>query len=558
MPVGDNLRNIYIFEVGLLRRIDESTTTAQTLALHTLLVAPSNVRTTDGSRSTVTQTVGGAVDTRGGRALRSITMDGTFGVEQRAAGPFGGTGEARLRAFRAEVVRLGDALTKADVLAAIGGDGAYASRLASPGLREALASFNERSDSLFVNFYDFFDNVAAQVVIRQFQTTRAARGGGATGLVPYTMQLDEVGPPIVQSPVSRAIVGLMDFTATWQEINDQLTNYSPAAVLGSAIDSASALGALIVDSMEAIHEVGASTAAIVSLLSRTGGPNAPIGTAADPSVGAFFGLVERAVLSTRYAAAEARIELVPSAHGANDWTAELPPAAAALNRWDLAETMNDIVDGLSMQYVAGAFYGMSPADYRAFVSSGGVQGPGAGYSGTIEHTINVTDTEESIEDTYGVPFDVIEAFNGVDALDVQPGDVLQIPIVQTTASGGIAGLPTFGSHAGTAAWGADILLEGTVTDDGDLAVLDGEDLLTQGAVYIQELVGSDLLTMVDSIPPEIVEDYVARRLGAALLADERLVTIESVTVVQGDGVLVASADVRAINGGTISVGGTGP
>ena len=75
MPVGANQMNLYLFELGMLTRVPEvEAEVAVTLALHPLLTAPNSIRYTDPTRSTVTQTVGGAIDTRGGRGLQTISM----------------------------------------------------------------------------------------------------------------------------------------------------------------------------------------------------------------------------------------------------------------------------------------------------------------------------------------------------------------------------------------------------------------------------------------------------------------------------------------------------
>ncbi len=560
MPIGDNQLNVYLFEVGLLTRQSDGTETARTLAIHPLLVAPTSIRYSDSSRSTIMQTTGGAIDSRGGRALRQISMDGSFGVEDRRVGPWGGSGEERFRSFRAEVVRLGDALTAAQVRAAVGGEkGNYNPRIGSPGLRDALKSFNDRTDILFVNLYDFWENEDLQVVIRSFNSSREARGGGATGLVRYNMALDEVGPAISTGPARTVISGLMDFLTTWQGVNRTLASYDPIDVIGGGLDVGTMFLARVDESLEAIHEVGTASFAAMGLLSGDSTPAERLPILASNSAGSFFGAVNRAVEATRYSTGTETLGAgTPSVdRGEPNWADPVPTASSGLARLDLAIATQDVLDALALQLTAGSFFGMSPAEYRAWVESDGLTGMGPSYSGSLEHVATETDTESYIEQTYGIPWSTIMALNNLTTEEAMlPGTAFQVPIARPAGPQGLEGLPTFGSHLGQSAWGVDLNMEEDTDDDGDLAVLSGPDVIRQGVDVLFETFGAEILGALDTVPDTARTGFVAAKLRGLLLSDPRIVSLSAVDVVEaGDGAIQASILAHAINGGTVSVGG---
>ena len=559
MPVGDNTNNLMLFELGIVKRTVDVTATdvATIVTIHPMLTAPASMEYTDASRSAVTQTVGGAVDTRGGRALRRISMDGTFGVEERRTGPFGGSGDLRFNQFLAEIVRFGDAVSRKAVLEAVG------SRIGSlPTVQVAAQTFNERTDIPYINFYDLLHGVSLQVVIRSFRYRIAHRGGGASKMHTYSMVLEEVGPAVAASVDFAPVPDLMAFQATWQSLNRIVGDFDPQTTLDGNVALGTAFGRDLVDLAGHVLEVSAHTENVVALLSG-GSPrsdSATLQVASSSSVAGFLGLVQTAIDIGDAVSAPDNYTLAGLSPrvdaGILDFATDLPPVAADFAAWDEYVNLYDVLDALAAQLIAGSFYGMDHEAYTAFLESNGAAGPGPIIGGSVQHVVSDTDAVEWLEELYGVPWAVILATNAMTPNEALiTGTTLEIPVVRAAGPQSVDGLPTFGSHVGREAWGIDLAVTMESDGDGGLLLVEGTDVLEQGQAIAIEGFAAELQAELDSIPPAGRQSFIIAKLAGLVEQDQRIVGVVESEITQLDTGLAVELTIAAINGGTVVVGG---
>ena len=218
--------------------------------------------------------------------------------------------------------------------------------------------------------------------------------------------------------------------------------------------------------------------------------------------------------------------------------------------------VREVAHALEVQTTIGVLFGMSRGQYIDYVSSGGVAlTPAPEIGGSVSHHISATDTAETLEAAYAVDIGRILLVNGMTPDEALPaGTVLQIPQVRARGSQGIEGLPTFGSHVGQSALGIDLPLEMTATEDGDLSVVSGADVMEQGVVYLIDAFASDLLKRVQGVPTAAREQYLVDNLTQILLTDRRVKSVSSVDVAQGDTHVDLAVTLQTINGNTVRTG----
>lgn len=557
MTIGANQGgqlNIAIFEVGMIQRI-LGVEVVLTTGIHPLLVSPRTWTYVDQSRSTAMETVKGSHEVHAGRALRRGMFEGTFGVENRGLLLYLGVGEVRFKRFYKEVVRMSEAMTKDEVQAntdILNG---------TPLISLLLMPYNEDTTRFYINFYDFWNDISFQGLIRSFQWTRSFTKGGAQGMIHYRMQVDEVGP-LISSAAGAVLSALLAIFTTWDSLNNVLESYT----IGNILDSFAAAGAIVVsefaDSMDAVQ------AQLDSVQNLCGGSGSSSLSPPGDGLAAFFDSVDRA--------SESGQEVLDSL-GAGLDTFDAPngePAtptatvtaitttdgeSAEINTYQTIQDLTAVLDGLAFQKIAGKFLGMSTAEYQSYITSSaysGVMSPEIG--GSTLHVVLDTDTAETIEQTYGIDWMRILSLNNLipdEAL--LEGTELQIPSVRPRGPQGIGGLPTFGSHVGQAAWGEDLPMEIIAAADGDLETVSGPDLLEQGVQILIEEHGETILDELDKVPEAARQLFIRDKISGMLLQDERLVGIQDLTVVIEDTGIDVAVSVTAINGGRISVGGTG-
>lgn len=544
--------NLLVFEVGVLTR-DPATgaEVATTVSVHPLVVVPRSIRYSDTTRSAVMQTTGGAIRTVAGRGLRTMTADGMFGVEARGFGPYVGTGEVRFQRFYREVVRMSDALTRADVQAAVD------VLTGTPGISALVAPFLEGASTFYVNFYDFWHDVAFQAEIQSFNWQIEHKNGGATGNRSYQLAVREVGPLVEGSAGNGIISALLTVLGTWDDLNSVIESYTATSILGANI----ALAAVLVQELEdTVDAVAAQARAAQQVFGGSDG--AALATVAGmEGLGSFFGSVE----SMRATAAEIARSLAQVA--GSDQVDATPGAIyfeAIEDEGDIRllalgaaiVSLAELDDAGAFQLVAGKLAGMSSDEYRLFVASGGALGTlGAVVVSSVRHVVSDTDTPEGIEARYGVAWPEVLRVNGLTPDEaLHEGATLQVPVLRRPGAQGVAGLPTFGSHVGESAWGVDVGLELTATG-GVLDLVSGPEVLLQGADFLIEGAADDILRSAASFDTVGLREYVRRRVGALLLTDPRIAVVEEVSVDLTEGVDV-SARLRAINGGTLTLGGS--
>lgn len=549
---GGNL-NIIVVEVGIVTT--EPTTGAEvvtTVSVHPLLVAPRSIRYSDASRSPVMETTGGSILTRAGRALRTVQMDGMFGVESRGLGPYIGSGEMRFQRFYKEVVRMSDALSDDDVQAAVD------ILNGTPFISLLVKPFVEGYSTFYINFYDFWNDVAFQALVPSFGWTREFRNGGATGNISYQLVVKEVGPLKEGGLGNEIISALLAILGTWDDINDVLGAYTATEIIDAQIAVAAIVASELADTVEAVN------AQVQSVQELMGG-NTAASLASDASndgIASFFSNCQRLVEQ-----GEEAVTALNQALGLgevdNDSGAISPTAVdgEGSNRaLDMAGRIHDlegVIDAGRFYQAAGKFFGMGRSDYQAFILGGGALGLfGPDAAGSERHEVALTDTPASIERRYGVTWARILELNNLTPDEALfPGTVLQIPVPRPKGPQGIRGLPTFGSHVGKSAWGIDLPLE-LIARNGDVVTVDEEDVLVQGATFLVEQVADDLLVAVKSVPDAVKTRYLSRRLSALFRLDGRFTSTEDVTVaITPGGGFDVEATLHAINGGTITTGG---
>jgi len=551
MTIGSGSQlNIYVFELVRLRQLSDGAQEIETVAIHPLLTAPAEIRYNDSSRSSVREGVGSALDTRGGRALRPIFMRGTFGVEERGIGPFRGTGDIRFRRFYREIVRLGEAMTRDQVAEAL------QDLHASPDVRLAAQRFDPDTDIWCVNLRDFWDGVHVQVQVQRFQHTRSRTS--ASGRIDYTMDLMEVGPAVANRIVGQTLDRLMSFMSTWQQANSLLASNDAIDQLDALAEFAAIPAALTADSVDALQQqaVGAS-----ALMGAGGRVETLFPLAATNGTGALFGAAQRVrtdaietVWSVRSVAPADR----DRDRGRPRWFRQPDAVPDMLDNFEAAVAVLDVEQAAAVQEVAGVFFGMSREVYQDWISSSGGDGVSKPeISGSVEHVVADYETPAAIEDAYGVSWARILDLNELLPYEaLQPGTTLQIPVLRAAGPQGIDGLPTFGSHVGQAAWGIDLDLSLDYDSDStDLLVVSGPDVLEQGATVMVEEGQDRVLKDLESIPTPAMTSYVAERFRTIFEADERIAFVESLDVSLSGALMSVSAQLRAINGGTILAGG---
>lgn len=550
---GGNL-NILVFEVGIVTT--EPTTGAEvvtTVSVHPLLVVPRSIRYTDASRSPVMETTGGSLLTRAGRALRTVQLDGMFGVETRGLGPYIGSGEMRFQRFYKEVVRMSDALSADDVQAAVD------ILNGTPFISLLVKPFVEGYSTFYINFYDFWNDVAFQCIVPSFAWSREFRNGGATGNVSYQLAVKEVGPLKEGGLGNEIISALLAILGTWDDINDVVGAYTATEIIDAQIAVAAIVASELADTMEAVNE---QVQAVQSLM----GGSTAASLASDSSndgIASFFSNCrklaeqgEEAVTALNQALGLGEFDNDPGAI-----QPELVSGEGSSRALDMAERIGDlegVIDAARFYEAAGKFFGMGRGEYQAFVLGGGVLGlPGPDSAGSERYPVSFADTPTSIERRFGVSWARILDYNNLTPDEALfPGTVLEVPVARPRGAQGIRGLPTFDSHTGKRAWGVDLPLELTARD-GDVATVREEAVLSQGATFLVEQVADDLLRAVQSVPDAVKTRYLARRISALFLLDGRFTSTEDVTVAftpDGSGFDV-EATLHAINGGTITTGG---
>lgn len=543
---GGNL-NVLMFEVGMLQR-DPATgaETARTLAVHPMLTAPKTIRYRDSSRTSVTQTVGGALETKAGRALRQVSLDGQWGVAERGFGTLIGTGEYRHSRFYGEVVRLGEALYRADV------DDALRAVATSPFVRAGVASFDPRTTLFYVNFYDFWNGVAFECNIPSYEFERRADGAGASGMIHYRLTLQEIGPIITSGVGEQLLAPLFQGFRLWDDLNEVLESYDTDSLTDAIVSVPAGVVAELAESLEGFRSGIDSVTALMGAAPRPTPDGATV---------AFFGAVDRIRQAANGSATAVGLYAtgdLAEEQGQIAWTtAPQEGLIRGLELYSLQEDLADVEDAAAWQTAAGSLFGMSQRNYQSWVASqGSVSQAGPNIAGSSHHTVTELDDETSISTLWGVDWDTILAANDLTPDEaLWPGTVLDIPIVRASGPQPIDGLPTFGRHLGQDAWGTDLAADLAV-DGGAPVVLSGADVIEQGCSYLLGEFGPALLRDLGDVPPVVRTPFIRERLRILFASDRRLLDLQEVTVTESGAGLDISVSVATINGGTVR-GGTG-
>ncbi len=553
---GGNL-NILVFEVGLVATVEAFGVQAElvsTVSIHPMVVSPSSWGWNDTSRSAVVQTAGGSALTVAGRALRSGNFEGTFGVESRGIAFYIGNGDMRLQRFYKEVVRMGEAMDAEQV------DAAVDWLNGTPGIALLVAPYDEDTCTFFVNVYDFWNDLSFQCRIGAFQWRRTHNQGGASGLVHYSMRVDEVGPLVEGGLGSTVLSALMAVLTTWDDINDVIGSYTLDVIIGSI----AAVGAIILSEFaDTLEAVQAQIDGVQACMGGTSSGRSSTTTgSSDGGLGSYMEQtrrLQRAAEDLAARTATARPTAFRAEVGRVRWESQTDEGGSpALATFEAITGLLELASAALAQESMGVFYGMDREAYQAFIASGGAsttEGPDV--QGSLSHVVTDTDTPDTIATAYAVAWDRILAVNRLtphEALLV--GTVLSIPKVRPTGQQGIDGLPTFGSHLGQSAWGVDLALDFDVDTDGDLLKVSGPDVLLQGATWIAESFGDDILKAAQSVPEGARARYLAKRFAGVFRSDERVQSVSDVQVVTDPGGLVdVAVTINAINGGTVRSAG---
>ncbi|MFA5801226.1 MAG: LysM peptidoglycan-binding domain-containing protein [Thermoleophilia bacterium] len=542
---GGHQLNILIFEVGMIQTIQAlgiDLKVVSTVSVHPLLVAPTSIRYTDATRSSFNQTAGGTVLTPGGRALRNVTLEGTFGSESRGLGPYIGNGAIRFTRFYKEVVRMGEALTQDEV------DDNVDWLNGTPFIKLFLTTYDDANTNFFINFYDFWHDRAFQCLVQRFDHDRAFMKGGAVGLTHYTMSLQEIGP-IVEGGLGESIISLlMDGLTLWNDINNVIDSYDLATIIEAFTGPVAIALSMAEGTLEAIRSnLDAATALFGSSLP----PESAL-----PSALSSFG-AECESLASSMEAISGTVEASAPAPAAPATTMSWDdPRALDLDAWDTVASMRDLADAARFQLCAGLFFGMSLTDYQNFLaSSGDASWRGPEFGGSIDYIVGEYDTAGAIEARFGVDWQRVLAFNGLTPLEaLTEGTRIRIPVRRYYGTQGRNAIPVLDSHAGEAAWGRDVAMEIGVDALGDLLLVEGEDCLTQGVQVLSEELATSLIKPLQSIPESVRGSWLTKKISAAMKSDPRISSVVSVTTEESDRGIALRVVAQAINGSTIRTG----
>jgi hypothetical protein len=544
--------NVFLFEIGMVTSDPLlGTEVATTIGVHPLVVRPSSIRYNDASRSPVGQTVGGAVLTRSGRALRPLSLSGVFGVEDRGLGPYLGTGETRFQRFYKEVVRLPEAMNRDDVEACIDPFNG------TPLLRELLATYNPDMSTFYVNWYDFWHGVSFECNIEAFTPEWQHRNAGATGMTSYSLQAMEVGPVKVASFGQRVIEELFAGFTIWDGINDVVSSYSIDGIESSFVSLTDTVAGPL---KTAVASMSASIDQVTSLMGASTASSAQVSSTA----GAAFlrNASDTARLATAAAAEiEAESSGAPnSSSGTTDWAAVVAEGDnAELYRFEQLVALLEVADAAAWQPCAGLLFGMSVADYVAYITSGGVGSTVAPeLRGSTSHIVSDTDTPDTLEALFGVAWALILAANGLTPDEaLLSGTSLAMPRPRAKGPQTIAGLPTFGSHIGRAAWGVDLDVRMICDDNGRPVLVSGDAILEQAITVLYEGNSGDIMRAAEQTPDSVQSRYLSQRISRLVQSDERIAAVQAVDVVVDPSAAGFDVSVTAIaiNGGTIRTGG---
>lgn len=576
MPVADNQGgnlNLLVFEVGMIRRIAPGVEIIKTVAIHPLLVAPASIRYSDTSRSNVTDNHAGTIITKAGRRPRTFQYQGTFGVETRGLLLYIGTGDLRFRKFYHEVVRLGEAVTKDHV------DDAK-DPFRSPLLALGLLGYNEQDTTFYVNYWDFWHQLSFEATIGEFSWSKAARGGGASGLTQYNLTGREVGPLVVGGLGTALIDRLFQALTAWDSINELIKSYTLDAILGSFAAAGDIILAQMIDSINAVNAQIDGVTAVMNGFATNGGEPVTSKTTALQSatrtaraletatedhgttgLAGFLGNAER--MKEAALEADSLLQSNLGSQPADDGYGVLPwdtmadeGAVKMLDALDAAQRLADLASAGAWQAAAGSLYGMSRAEFAEFLAGQGDAGVAPGLTIGVRHVVRPWDTAEAIVRLYHTSWDeILRANRMLPDEALVTGRALLVPssreFVRPQA---VANLPTFGSHTGQAAWGTDLFTDLRVDASGRLAVASGEDVLIQGVNWIVEISGADMIEQVNQLPDDVRPLFVESKLRAILATDRRISSVDRVEVAtdQASASMTVEVSATAINGGTFT------
>lgn len=546
---GGSQLNLILFEVGIITTMDGQSQ-ARTVAVHPLLVVPSASTLKDSTRSTVQQNAYGGLLVLGGRQLAHLSYTGTFGVMERALGPYFGDGATRAKRFYNEVVRLAECLRLNDVAQYID------TVTGSIGIRQRALNFNPAVDVFFVNLYDFLHNFFGQVLIDDYSINRTSDRGGATGLFTYQMSVSEVGPLVAGTTAGAVLDPIIRVGGRWRDINRQLAALDATALAEMRVSAAAIPVTLVADSIQVLADKAAGAAQLLSGARRYRTDSNAI------ALNGMMGQVRETITSIRQARdsirAVGRADYVPPQGQVKFFTQQNVPTTA-LDRFDQLRQLCDTEDAARFQLVAGCFYGMSRETYQQYVES---NGEGSGPNGVMKtYTVTSFDTSSSIATATGVAWSAIVAANGLTSDEaLTAGTVLQIPGASVVARQTVvAGLPVFGSHAGSAVLGSDVLAAGTVSPtSGDLDVVVGPACLAQGIDILLDMASDNETSLMGTVAsiPQAYTQLLTARYRSLLTKDPRIVSVDSVKIERnstGTGYIV-TPQVTAITGQQMSEG----
>lgn len=526
MPIGNNpgnQLNLIVFEVGILTTFD-GISAARTVCVHPLVVVPSSTTLMDATRTNVQQSTYGVLKVLGGRRLRTMSYQGSFGVAERALGPYFGDGATRQKRFYNEVVRLAEVLRREDVAPLVD------FVTGSIGLAQFVQGFNPVTDQFFVNLYDFLNGFFAEVVIESWKQDRAHGNGGATGLSPYQMTVAEVGPVVAGTTAGAVLESLLKVAGTWQDINRALVAVDATALAEMRLSSVGIPVALTAETLSALADKAAGAVQLMTGQRRYRTDSRAL------SLSGMMGQIEQvrrsfAGLKQAILAAGAPVYVAPQGQIPFQTSGEVAPTGP-LDRFEQMVQIGDAQRALDFQTVAGAFYGMGRTEYQRYLEANG-KAPGPGNAPPTTHTVTSWDTPATLSTAAGVPWSQVLALNGLTPDEaLTPGTQLLLPAAPGSAPPTVEGLPVFGSHSGLAALGVDLPLTLETTAAGDIGTVDGADCLAQGidVSLAGDAQNTDRMAAVIVGVPLASEQMLLARYRRILSADRRIASVDGIVI----------------------------
>ena len=549
--------------------------------VHPFLVNPRDIRYSDTSRTSISQSPFVGISNKAGRSLRRVSISGTFGLAPKFVGPGFVDGLDRLKQFWDEIVRLGDAVTKEQVVAAKSpfSFNQQLSAISSSGVSQGvdnlvkgvspLDDFRPETDVFVVNFYDFMEGISFSCNIDSFTVDKSF---SKNRLPRYSIQLTEIGNIVVPNlgGVSGLIhpMSLQHYDNLASNIVNQVQRFSLNNFADLIYEIDTSIGKLLHyftgDGFENSFKTSLALQGTSFSRPETQIDFAEIDSGREVPLPSAARIIRSAMNATNSAvvSSEKFNDIIPYI---GTWRSDLQAKIHQL--LDIIEnlvlkdqpielsTEIEISEGfkpkkftrgisstnrlklLSEQFLnIYRAHRLSSAQFEARMANI-VQGnldPEL-YAPTIEHKISEHEDIFEISNFYDVKFENILLINQLSIDDLTPGLSILVPVRRQDGDT-LNSIPTFGDVCGENVYGTDLEDSLTADSDGDLNVLEPIPTLVQGVTNMVFLFSSAILDdkLLELVPSEVLSGFLRFKLNDFILEDRRIFDITDIKIEETD------------------------